>query len=349
MECVVSFRSLTTKYPNRFRITPGQIILLGFLSAFCTVSGVGKVEAKVFSQEAIRYGPEGSQLNLTVIDPDSFDNLEILPFSLGFGRTLEIHTNLPSSRVAEINSLAEVVRRCYDFLEEESGRPVNGSLLLYLLQYPKRPNCYRFEVEMADSTPWNQVRVVLLDSGQPLLGPGASPHVTEFIFDTLPHELTHGLLTSIPTVRHDLDGRKPQGTRWFIEGVCEKMAKDFSFLESPIFHRNVLARRNLDRILVCPDLGSWVWQWGPSGELPWSDESDLYGLSMLLVATWSKQIELRELVALMARRGGDLNGDDLKELLLETAGFEPWELLARAKYQARQMSSTSAISLLQVP
>lgn len=335
------------KPSSQLKMVPGLAWLLALTVAFCTISHGGEAHARVFSQEAVRFSPCGTEFPLTIVDPDSLEYLNILPCDLGSGRTLEIRTNLPSSRHEEIFSLAEVVRRCYSYLEQETGRVVSGDILLYLLQYPQRPSCYRFEVEVADSEPWNQVRLALMNTGQPILGPGASPHITEFIYDTLPHELTHGLLNSTPTVRHDLDGQESLGTRWFIEGLCEVMAKGFSQLESPDFHRASLQRRNLNRILEDGDLGSMVWQWGQSSEFSWDDESDLYGLSMLLFTSWTNHVELIDLLALMSQRGGDFNGEGLLELLVETAGVEPWELLMEAKGIARQVSRPVSLSFLE--
>ncbi len=319
---------------------------LPILMACCVLFSGSPVFSKVFSQEAVRYAPGGTQRELTIIDADSLGHLDILPFDLGSGRILEIRTNIPSSRGEEIKALAGVVHRCYNFLESETGREVSGNVLLFLLEYSQRPSCYRFEVEVPDSSPWTQIRVALLDSGQPLLGSGASSHITEFIYDTLPHELTHNLLNLIPTVGHDLDGKKPLGTRWFIEGTCEKMAKEFSQIESPEFHRKALQRNNLNRVLMGPEMDGMVWQWGHSSAMDWSDETDLYGLSMLLVSAWTREVELRDLIALMSHRGGGFDGDGLDGLLWETAAMDPDDLMLQAKGIARQLTTKIPLSML---
>ncbi len=319
------------------------VLIVVLIMVFCPTSTV----ARIFTQEAKRYCTSGLAQDCIVIEPDSLHNLSTWSFDLGQGRKLDIQTNLPQTRYGEIDLLASVIQRCYYFLDTNTGRTVPGGVLLYLIHYPQRPRCYRFQVEVPDSESWAQIRIALLDSDQPLLGAGSSPHVTEFLFDTLPHELTHSLLECVPTVRHDLDGETSQGTRWFIEGICEKMAKDFSLEESPVFHRKALARRNLDSILWREDLCSMVWQWGQSSTFPWSDESNLYGLSMLLVTAWSEQIELSDLIALMSSRGGRYNGDALIELLMETTGFDKSSILQRAKMFARQRPVSSPLSLLQ--
>ncbi len=286
--------------------------------------------AAVFTQEASGTLADGSRIAQTVIQPDAMPGLRVMAYELGAGRRLEIHTNLDSARGAEIDSLAAVVGRCYGFLETATGRRVPGGVLLYVLEYPRRPRYYRFRAEVDDSADWNEIRVALLQAGNPLVGPGAGAHVTEFIFDTLPHELTHSLLTAEPTVRHDLDGHPPLGTRWFIEGVCEKLAKDFAAAEAPEFLHTALRMRHLDGSFMRPELGSIVWKWGQASEFSLIDETELYGLAMMMVTAWLEHIDLTDLLDRMSRRGGDIAGEGLLNLLRETTGMDRTQLLAGA-------------------
>jgi hypothetical protein len=309
----------------------------------------GPATAAVFTQEAVGYGPDGAPLPVTVINPAARADLRIQNYALGSGRTLQIQTNLAVERTPEIASLAAVVRRCYAHLETASGRSISGGVLLYLLQYPERPRYYRFQVDTADTESWTQVRVALLNTGQPLLGPGASPHVTEFVYDTLPHELGHGLLTGTPTVRHDLNGQASQGTRWFIEGVCEKLAKGFAAQEAPAFWREALHARGVHRAFAQPELCAWVWDWGQASALGWSVDSDLYGFALLLVTAWTQDIELPELLALMSARGGDLDGEGLRTLLRETTHAGRSRLLAEAQLISRRFLPSADLSLREIP
>lgn len=119
--------------------------------------------------------PDGSLLPQTIIDPESMQDMRTWTYDLGAGRRLEIQTNLAASRQVEIDSLAVVVDRCYNFLEVASGRQVPGGVLLYLLQFPETPRYYRFQADVEDSSDWNEVRIALLNTTQPLLGPGAAP------------------------------------------------------------------------------------------------------------------------------------------------------------------------------
>ncbi len=263
----MGLRSKKDIHQNLTRLARGLATVMALGSAICLTWGAEEAEAALFTQEAVGRSPSGHPIPVTVIDPGSMPDLGNRVYDLGYGRRLEIRTNLAPGRGAEIDSLAAVVQRCYAYLEATSHRPVPGGVLLYLLEYPERPRYYRFQAKVADSADWNEVRVALLNSGQPLLGRDASPHVTEFIYDTLPHELTHSLLTVVPTVRHDLDGQKAQGTRWFIEGVCEHLAKGFAVSESPNFWRSALAARRLNSVFLHPELRSMVMNWGQANHL----------------------------------------------------------------------------------
>lgn len=344
---VVGLRAAKNQLQDLAPTAKGLGAVLVLFIAICLIGSAGEAEAAVFTQEAVGHSPDGTPVPVTVIDPESMSDLASRVYDLGSGRRLEILTNLAPMRGEEIDSLAAVVQRCYGYLEAASDRAVPGGVLLYLLEFPQRPRYYRFQAEVDDNSEWNEVRVALLNAGQPLLGRGASTHVTEFIYDTLPHELTHSLLTFVPTVRHDLDGQRPQGTRWFIEGVCEKLAKGFALSESPNFWKSALAARHLDRIHQRPELRSLVMNWGQSSDFSWADESDLYGLSMLLVNAWLEYIELGELLALMTQRGGDHDGPALMELLAETAQVDDTYLLARARVLGLAMSLPEDLSLLQ--
>jgi len=48
---------------------------------------------------------------------------------------------------------------------------------------------------------------------------------------------------------HDVDGEPSHYTRWFIEGVCELLAKQFAQAEAPETLARSLAVRNVDDVL----------------------------------------------------------------------------------------------------
>ena len=336
-----------TENPKSNRlIWPVAVALIALLG--CT-PGTRQALAKVFTQETYAFDSAGQPLPKLVIDPDTWENLLTLHYDLGAERELEVRTNLAAFRVSEVDSLAAVVRRCYGHLESATGREISGGVLLYLLQFEDRPRTYRFESNTGETDQWCQVRLAMLDTGQPVLGAGASHHVTEFIYDTLPHELTHGLLTCVPTVRHDRDGQASQGTRWFIDGTCEMLAKDFAATEAPDFWHGALAVRGIGPGRGRPELYDLVWDWGQASQLSWTDESDLYGVSLLLVTAWTNVAALSNLLDMMAGRGGDHHGGDLRDMLLETANLTAAQLEQAARELGRQTPRSAELSLRQLP
>ncbi len=298
---------------------------------FCVLLlGILPASAREFTQEAFQYRSDGTVLPAVEINPAKMTGLTRYEYDLGRERHLSIRTDLDPGHHGELEQIAETVRYCYRFLETRAGRPVTGNVLLYLLEYSERPRCYRFHTEVADDSGWNQIRVALVSSREVDSGLLEASHVSEFLFDTLPHELTHGLLEIEPTVRHDRDGEPPVGTRWFIEGLCEKWAKDFCRSEAPREWRRGLARRHLDRPPAHPGSEDTIWSWGRTATPDWPLESDRYGLAMLLVQAWSESISPRTLLARMTAAGGNLDGAALIDLLRETTGRSREDLLRRA-------------------
>ncbi len=243
---------------------------------------------------------------------------------------LEIRHNLPEPLDRKLPEVAKVVRRCYAFVEGATGRDIDGGILLYILHYAQRPRAYRFQVEVPDDAPWNEIRVTFLETGESLLGEGGSRHLNTFLYDTLPHELGHDVLASRPTLRHDGHGQPPRGTRWFIEGTCEVLAKGFAHAENPTAWRRALARRRIQTLHRRPWQADLVFSWSPDNAPSAQDESDLYGWSYALVKNWTERYPLPDLLALMEERGGGVGGRDLELLLRETTGLELEQLLEQA-------------------
>ena len=66
--------------------------------------------------------------------------------------------------------------------------------------------------------------------------------------------------------------------------------------------------------------------------MPPCEEADCYGLARLLTSAWCRELELPELLAMMAQRGGDLDGPQLQALLTETTGWSADRLMYQARY-----------------
>ena len=78
--------------------------------------------AREFAQEAFRCRPDGTPLPTIEINPEAIPQLSRYEFDLGQNRRLSIRTNLPASYSSELDSVAATVSRCYQFLENRSGK-----------------------------------------------------------------------------------------------------------------------------------------------------------------------------------------------------------------------------------
>ncbi len=301
---------------------------------FCLVCGLlthpAPGAAVVFSQESRAPGGLAEAVHQVILSPENFPDMWTVQFTLGHGRHLEIRNNLSPERGDDLDQIAEIVRSQYQFLARATGREVPGGVLLYLLEFPECPRYFRFTTELADSAPWNEVRLAMVEQGQALVGTQASHHLTRLLYDTLPHELTHSLLTLESTVRHDLDDQETQGTRWFIEGVCELMAKNFAqeFFQA----RNQSFPTCLQTLSPGPsaDLRHRIWTWGQNDSWSPPVEAAFYPLAHRLVEAWCRQIPLPQLLSVLAASGGDHDGASLQNVLTETTGHDRALLMLHA-------------------
>jgi len=293
--------------------------------------------ARVFTQSARVLGADGREIPAVEIDPESLDGLTELTFDLGAGRRLRLRTDLPADRLAGADALAARVRRCYAHLEAATGRRVAGGVLLYVLGFDPPPRAYACRAVLDDGAAWSQVRLALIGPGETLSGPRVSPHLDELLLDTLPHELGHHLLDARPTVRQDLDGRPPAGTRWFVEGVCESLAKAFAAREDPEAARGLLALRGVERVMSRPTVRGRLLGWHAGAPLSPDLESDVYGAALLVVRVWEAARPLPSLLAGLAATGGDHDGGALLGMLREDTGLEVVEVMERAAALGRRL------------
>jgi len=300
----------------------GVVLLHGFAMAGAPV--------RVFTQSAYAVGPDGRELPRVLIDPEADGGLSEAAYPLGRGRRLCVRTDLPASRLGGLDDLAARVARGYEHVEAATGRRVAGGVLLYLVDRPVPPPAYTFRAELSGIENWVQVRVVLIGAGDALWGPAEAPQLREFLLDTLPHELGHGLIDAAPTVRQDHDGGAPTGTRWFVDGVCESLAKGFAAREDRAAARSLLARRHVDEVLDRPGVRGRLLSWHSGSELSWELESDLYGAAFLLTEAWLEARPLDALLADLAATGGDHDGGALLDRLRADTGLPLAAILDRA-------------------
>lgn len=314
------------------------ILIMLWVGIFCHSMAENDAVARTFTQEANGRDDRGYALPMVDLNPANLPGFQQARFSFSDKSFLEIHHNLPADRAPELSDVAGVVQRCFQSLEQKTGRRLTGGVLLYILHYPERPRAFRFHAEVSDDAPWKEIRVAFVQGDEPLLGPGSSPHLSTLLYDTLPHELGHDLLAAQPTVRHDGWGAPPVGTRWFIDGVCELLAKDFAREENPEAWQRALSRRRVETLEQRPYQGAMVYSWGMSEGYSPLDESDLYGWAYRLVQCWDERFPLAELLKIMVERGGGFDGEGLEELLRETAGLTGAELLAKVRFPPKNLT-----------
>lgn len=332
------------------RIIP-SLILLVLLSMPVSVlasMGAGAVEI-MFSQEIVSIDASGKPYEATIIDPATMSGMSNHDFDLERGRRLRLVTNLTPGRQADLQQVAQVVKRSYDFIEKMTGGTLNKGVLLYLLEFETLPLSYRFEATYSSDSPWQEVRVVLFNRGERLMGSTGSAELAELLFDTLPHELTHDVLADISPLLHDIDGEPSHYTRWFIEGICELLAKQFAQYVAPETLPRFLAMRNVDEVLGNPAVCNALFSWAQQNDNGMALESDLYGASMLLMMAWTESVELPRLLARINQCSTPQCGFDLELLMETTTGSSRREIVERARqigdifshsnYLARRMAA----------
>ena len=307
-----------------------SLILFVLLSAPVFASMGPEAVEILFSQEIVAIDSSGIPYEPTIIDPLIMPGLTSHDFDLEGGRRLRVVTNLPSTQDSALQQVAQIVKRSYDFIEKKTGGILDKGVLLYLLEFESLPISYRFEATYSADAPWQEVRVVLLNRGEALLGTAGSTDLAELLYDTLPHELVHDVLADISPLLHDIDGEPSHYTRWFIDGVCELLAKQFAQHAAPAVVPRFLAMRNVDQVLDNDLVRNALFIWAQQNDNGMALESDLYGASMLLLMAWTEVVELPALLAKINQFATPQCGFDLEQLMETTTGLNRLEIMARA-------------------
>ncbi|MBA2322292.1 MAG: hypothetical protein H0V89_14200 [Deltaproteobacteria bacterium] len=256
--------------------------------------------------------------------------------ALDGGRTVELRSNLPVGdpvREQVLHQLAAV----YLYVERESGRPIPGDTLLYVGVVDEIPVSYRISGRYAGDVPWSHVGFVLIGrlENDPVGSPGAP--LNRQLYDTIPHELGHSVLRDL--VRHDADGGPSHHTRWFLDGVCEVLAKGFAAEQHRPSAEHFLRRRRLDS-LAQPEVRQALFRWpqddGPVETL----ESDLYGAAMLVVQLWTRQVPLPTILSRLAE-GSSADGEALVARMSADLGRDREAILDAATALGRQTAASA--------
>ncbi len=312
-------------------IIPGLILFL-LLNVPALASMSHDAVEIVFSQEIVAIDPSGVPYEQTIIDPQAIPGVTNYDFDLERGRQLRVVTNLQAEQANSVKRVAQIVKRSYDFIEKKTGGELDKGVLLYLLEFDNLPLSYRFEATYRANAPWQEVRVVLLNRGETLFGAGGSADLAELLYDTLPHELGHDVLADISPLLHDIDGEPSHFTRWFIEGVCEVLAKEFAQLEAPETVHRFLAMRHVDEVLDNAAVRNSLFSWAQHNDNGMALESDLYGAAMLMLMAWTEDIALSDLLSTIDQCATPLCGPDLQELMVTTTGESRFEIMERARH-----------------
>lgn len=299
----------------------------------------------MFSQEIVALDPAGTPYQSTIIDPLTMSGMTSYDFDLQRGRRLRVVSNLPMEQNHELAQVAQIVKNSYDFIEKMTGGTLEKGVLLYLLEFERLPLSYRFEATYRADAPWQEVRVVLLNRGEALLGTTGSAELAELLYDTLPHELGHDVLANITTLLHDIDGAPSHHTRWFIEGVCEVLAKQFARGHAPDAGSRFLAMRNVAAVLSNSSVRNELFNWAQQNDNGMALESDLYGAAMLTLMAWTENVALPRLLARINQCSTPQCGVDLEQLLEATTGLSRQGVMERASLIGEQVSQANSLAM----
>jgi hypothetical protein len=285
----------------------------------------------IFTQEVATIDKDGNLNSGVSIEPSKMHGVKDYDFELGDQRLLRVTTNIKSPEERGIRPISDTIRRSYEFIEGATGQKLAQGVLLYIIELEEVPSSYSFKAAYESASDWGEVRLVLIGNNATLSGPEAPGTLNSLLYDTLPHELTHAALRSIPQLAHDISGKKSYFTRWFIEGVCETLAKEFARAESPAAYEKLLRLRKPDKVLAEPEMFSALISWQQENDNSFRLESDLYGAAMLTMMTWTQYISIEKLLNRVQGSNRRLNGDDLISLLTETTGLSKIEIAQHAE------------------
>lgn len=287
--------------------------------------------AMAFTQKVMAFSPNGAPYPTQVIAPAHIKGMHNYRFDIGGGRSFLVKTNIANPIERGLPEMAQEVARCYHFVEKATGRHLTRGFLLYLIERDTLPHSYSFEASYPTPNRWGQVRLALIKTGAPLTGPGTPANLNELLLDTLPHELGHDALATIPSLLKDVDGQPSQHTRWFTEGVCELLAKGFSSQENPKEYRHFLDLRQVGTVLNDPRIRSTIYRWGQDNSYPMGIESNLYGAALLLVMSWTERVDLPSLLEALDRPHIFFGGPQLLALMKTMTGRNGKQAIARAE------------------
>lgn len=300
-----------------------RIVFLLFLTATFAIAKQSEAPNEVlFSQEIVALDANGNAYPSVEIKPGGVDGLRDYRFDMAEHGALLIKSNIRDIEHRGLPDLVNAVESAYRFIHAETGRHPESGVLLYLIEMDEIPVAYSFQASYPKNAGWSEVRLALIEKGQPLFGPDAAQSVSELLFDTIPHELTHDVLAHLHSLPHDLNDQSSYHTRWFIEGVCELLAKRFAFDEAAYSRHRFLKHRHLERVLADSAVRNALFHWSQHNQNDMYMESDLYGAAMLVLMEWTRSVDLKALLDKIDNSPTPFQGADLERLLERTTGHD---------------------------
>lgn len=319
-------------------------LVFSMLAAQASADSGEALYSVIFSQEVMALGPDGTPYPSTTINPEQIAGMQHYLFDLGRGRQLVIETNISNAQERGLFGVADAVKRCYQYVEAASGGTLKKGVLLYLIEFDELPLSYAFEAAYPAEANWSEVRLALVRTGEPLVGPGAPLELTDLLYDTLPHELGHDILGELPALRHDIDGRPSYYTRWFIDGICELLAKGFARQESPQLLQRLLAMRNIGSVMERERIREQVFVWEQHNTHAMDVESDLYGAAMLLLTVWTERVPLDRLIGQIREQILPLDGAALRAMMEAVVGCDAEQVCQRADLAGKQLTRENVLT-----
>jgi hypothetical protein len=324
-----------------------QLILTLILFFSFVVQVSAKTQpAIIFTQDVVAMNADGSRLPSVTIDPRTVSGMQSYDYDLGRDRLLRIQTNISDGEERGLGDLVALVKRCYSYIEAATNLPIKRGVLLYLIEFDEIPTAYSFRASYDDASQWAEVRLALIKRDETLNGKDSMSSLSDLLYDTLPHELGHDVLDSIPQLLHDIDGKPTYQTRWFIEGVCEVLAKGFSKREAPALYRRFLSLRKVDSVLAESRMQANMLNWAQRNDNGFVVESELYGASMLTLMAWIKTKPLDELLDELSSRPSQVRGVDLLAMMQETTGVSLNEMIKRGHLHGQQLNDSVVLATL---
>jgi hypothetical protein len=141
-----------------------------------------------------------------------------------------------------------------------------------------------------------------------------------------------------------IDGRPSYYTRWFIDGICELLAKGFTRQENPQLLHRLLAMRNIGSVMERGRIRDQVFIWEQNNSLSMAIESDLYGAAMLLMTVWTERVPLDVLIGQIRAQEKPLDGYVLRAMLEAVVGCNVDQVCQHAELAGKRLTRENALT-----